>query len=83
MGSRINHLSFHKPVVGGSFGWSCDGIGGSEQHNGNGAKGKDLIGGPSGHRIELVVGSLPDTCTLSAAVVSSRLLLGQPSVPFW
>ena len=45
--------------------------------NGNGAKGKDLIGGPSGHRIELVVGSLPDTCTLSAAVVSSRLLLGQ------
>ena len=53
-GSRINHMGFHEPGVGSSFGWSCDGIGGSEQQNGNGAKGKDLIGGPSGHRIELV-----------------------------
>ena len=76
-------MSFHEPGIGSSFGWSCDGISGSEQHNGNGAKGKDLIGGPSGHRIELVVGSLPDTCTLSAAVESAWLLLGQPSVLFW
>ena len=76
-------MSFHQPGVGSGFGWSCDGIGGSEQHNGNGAKGKDLICGLSGHRIELVVGSLPDTCTLSAAVLSAWLLLGQLSVLFW
>ena len=76
-------MSFHEPGIRSSFGWCCDGIGRSEQHNGNGAKGKDLIGGPSGHRIELVVGSLPDTCTLSAAVVSAWLLLGQSTVSFW
>jgi hypothetical protein len=29
------------------------------------------------------VGSLPDTCTISAAVVNSWLLLGQHSVPIW
>ena len=76
-------MSFHKPGVGSSLGWSCDGIGGSEQHNGNGAEAEDLIGGPSGHGIELVVGSLPDTCTISPALVGSWSQLGQPLVLFW
>ena len=76
-------MGFYKPGVGSSFGWSRDGIGSSEQHNGNDAKAEDLIGGPSGHGIELVVGSLPDTCTISPALVGSWSQLGQPSVLFW
>ena len=76
-------MSFRKPGVGSWFGWVGHGIGGPEQEHGNSAKSKDLIGVPSCHRIERVVGSLPDTCTISAVVVDSWLLLGQHSVPIW
>ena len=80
---RVHHVRFNEASVGSCCSWIGHGIGGPEKQNSNGPKAKNLIGVPSGHRTELVVGSLPNTWTISAGFVMTWSLHGQQSENLW